>query len=577
MPFQPLALKYRPQKFSDLVGQDTVSKALGNAIELGREPRAIIFTGVRGIGKTTTARLYAKALNCELGPQRDPCNECQSCHAITGGVHEDVIEIDGASNTGVADVRALQDTIEYVPQRSKYKVYIIDEVHMLSQAAFNALLKTLEEPPAHVVFVFATTEMHKVPQTIISRCQTFYLQKFSLQNIRARLADILQQESIDFEEKALTIVAREGHGSMRDALTTLDQAIALGAGSVTMQGLESFVTNLSSLSFMKVLEAALDKDPGLVIELIDQLDRGGVEAQTIASEMAKITRHAFILRDLGGESLDMALLGFDDDEVAKLNEIAEKSQPFDLNRIFRCLMKCIEDCQGSTLDRFILENYLLEWCLDPGLPNIDDLINQAKGQIKSPVSFRDMKNSLREMKQAPSQNKVERRDTDKPAANSAPAPVQQESQLQGVAEGEFPATWRELVDMWKIKKPLQARKLEEVHAVEYNKSTIKLIIDKEAFASKTLLKKDEQQKLSQLFKDLFGFEGALSIQVKGDEGPVQAQEPVLPETILDTKQKEAQVRREKSIETAKNAHFTQEVLEKLGGSIKDIRTKQDGN
>ena len=183
----PLARKYRPATFSELAGQDATATALANAIRLGREPHAVIFSGVRGIGKTTSARLYAKALNCDTALSPEPCNHCESCLAITAGNHEDVMEIDGASNTSVDDVRALRETVSYVPQRSRFKVYIIDEVHMLSQSAFNALLKTLEEPPAHVVFIFATTELQKIPQTIMSRCQLFHLQRMGLNTIRERI------------------------------------------------------------------------------------------------------------------------------------------------------------------------------------------------------------------------------------------------------------------------------------------------------------------------------------------------------------------------------------------------------
>ncbi len=315
MAYQPLARKYRPQTFSELVGQGAVVQALGNAIELGRHPPTIIFSGVRGIGKTTSARLYAKALNCDKGPTPEPCNQCESCLNINSGSHEDVMEIDGASNTGVNDVRELQETVTYAAQRSKFKIYIIDEVHMLSKAAFNALLKTLEEPPAHVVFIFATTELHKIPVTISSRMPTFFLKKISTKVIKDRAAQILDCEGIEYDDNALAVVAREGHGSMRDALTMLDQAIALGSGKVTLESLGHLVSNLSSSPYLKCLSALAERDGNAVIESLEGFDQAGIEFSTVTEEVARMARHAFVAKDLGADALDTELLGMDDAEL----------------------------------------------------------------------------------------------------------------------------------------------------------------------------------------------------------------------------------------------------------------------
>ena len=220
MSYLVLARKYRPQSFEDLVGQEHVSQTLGNAIKTGRVHHAFLFTGARGVGKTSAARIFAKALNCEQGLTPQPCNVCQSCLEISSGQGLDVFEIDGASNTGVDDVRDLRENIRYLPSRSRYKIFIIDEVHMLSINAFNALLKTLEEPPAHAKFIFATTEPHKIPITILSRCQRFDFRKISLPLIVGRLKEIAASENINVSERSLGLVARRGEGSMRDALST---------------------------------------------------------------------------------------------------------------------------------------------------------------------------------------------------------------------------------------------------------------------------------------------------------------------------------------------------------------------
>ena len=566
MTYQPLATKYRPSRFSELVGQESTSKALANAIKMGREAHAVIFTGVRGVGKTTVARLYAKSLNCEnLSDASEPCNQCESCRAITLGYHEDVMEIDGASNTGVADVRALQETIEYVPQRSKFKVYIIDEVHMLSQAAFNALLKTLEEPPSHIVFVFATTELHKVPQTILSRCQSFYLKKLPTALIIKRLVDIFTKEGVKFDDKAVAVIAREGHGSMRDALTLADQAIALGQGNVTTDVLSNMISNLSSSPYLELLLALAERNFERVASSIAELDQGGVEFIKLVEEVAGFSRHAFIVQGIGINAIDTALLGLDDLEISKLETIAKTAKSFDLNRIFRTLMKCREELDGSALDRFIVENYLFEWCFDPGLPSVEDLLGGTALPVKKEPgavhgeksasadqtprmntgSMREMLAEMRQKQQVSSpEKKSEPQLTPTPVSASlksevhlpkkqAENPEQAPRRMQGATSGtakdaaeivqqskpietsnseknRFPPTWRQLIDTWKREKPLQARKLEEVHPLSYSPEKIMLAVPEEGLAGRQLLQKDEQVKITALFRELFDFKGVLT-------------------------------------------------------------------
>src|SRR6201997_67961 len=223
MSYQVLARKWRPRKFAELVGQEHVVRALSNALDSGRMHHAFLFTGTRGVGKTTIARIFAKSLNCERGMSSNPCGECGACRDIDAGRFVDLLEIDAASNTGVDDVRDLIDNAQYVPARGRFKVYLIDEVHMLSRPAFNALLKTLEEPPPHVEFIFATTEIRKVPVTILSRCQRFDLRRIETDVLIAHLASIAEQEKVVIEPAALALIARAAEGSVRDALSLLDQ------------------------------------------------------------------------------------------------------------------------------------------------------------------------------------------------------------------------------------------------------------------------------------------------------------------------------------------------------------------
>ena len=623
MSYQPLALKYRPARFQDMLGQDAVAKALANAILLGREPRAVLFTGVRGVGKTTVARLYAKALNC---PSRldgaEPCNACDSCLAIMAGRHEDVLEIDGASNTGVNDVRALQETVEYVPQRSRFKVYIIDEVHMLSTAAFNALLKTLEEPPRHVVFVFATTELEKVPATILSRCQAFYLKKLPVSLIRERLTHIMSAEGLEFEDKALTVIAREGHGSMRDALTLLDQAISLGQGAVTLAGLGPVVSRLSSSPYLDLLDAMVQRNAGQAMATIDQLDQNGAEFASVVEDVAKLARHGFVIKGLGRNALEINLLGLDDAEIERLFHIADKAAPFDLNRIFRTMAKARTDLDGSGLDRFVMENYVFEWCFDPGLPDVESLLKGGSGSSGQPAGGKATKGvgadidkrdgqkresltvrfaaqnaaakvTVASPNMAPEQHSKPGPDLNSDslaasdvssatmlakatsslgagALSSSQQPAQSyQSSPNPPATSEkplFPSSWRELLDAWREKKPLSARKLEEAHPITYGDTRIVLGISDKSYVSKALLQKDEQLKIREQFQELFGFSGVLVIE------PLQGEKPssLLPKNVLTERVEEAVDKRRSLIETARNAPFTQDLVAVLGATIEDI-------
>ncbi len=371
----PLARKYRPSNFSELVGQEMVKRALENSIRTGRVLHNVIFTGVRGTGKTTLARLYAKCLVCEHALTLSPCGSCEACVAVAQSNHEDVMEIDGASNTSVDDVRALRETVSYAPQRGSYKVYIIDEVHMLSQSAFNALLKTLEEPPAHVSFLFATTELHKIPQTILSRCQVFHLQKFSSKAVYDHLTHILASEGIKYDPEALQVAAAQGRGSLRDALTFLDQVIISSSdGSVNRETVELLTGGLPVQLCMDLLKGLLGKDGKRVISVLAAIDAEGNEWPRILDFMAKLCRFCFVSREL---SLNHPILEGSDIPQQQQEELAGlgKSSPLlDLNRLFRVIVSCRKNLDGSDLDKLICENHFLEWCLDPGLPTIKDFL-----------------------------------------------------------------------------------------------------------------------------------------------------------------------------------------------------------
>lgn len=294
-----LARRYRPQQFADLVGQEALVQALTNALRSQRVAHAYLFTGARGVGKTSTARILAKCLNCVHGPTVTPCDQCESCRAIAVGEDVDVIEIDGASNNRVEEIRELRSNAQYRPTRSRYKIYIIDEVHMLTTSAFNALLKTLEEPPPHVKFIFATTEVHKVPLTILSRCQRFDFASIRVEDIVKQLRMILDREGLAADEETLKLIARRAAGSLRDAESILDQALAFADGRLTRAQVEQLLGLAGEEHILALAEAILDRDTARAWTLLDEALRRGVQPGELLDQLLEYWRDLLLLQTVG--------------------------------------------------------------------------------------------------------------------------------------------------------------------------------------------------------------------------------------------------------------------------------------
>ena len=296
MAYEVTATRKRPQRFEDLVGQEFVVSTLKNAIEQGRIAHAYLFSGPRGVGKTTSARLLAKALNCVDGPTPEPCDRCDNCRGIAKGSSLDVIEIDGASNTGVNDVRVIKEEVMFPPTSSRYKIYIIDEVHMLSQSAFNALLKTIEEPPEYVVFIFATTETQKVPATIRSRCQQFNFQLIPLETIKGLLAQAASEMGIEAEDEALFWIAREATGSMRDAYTLFDQVVAFSNGKITIDGIREKLGLVGTDRMNAIMRDVLGGNRGSSLDQVHDLLAKGVSTEQIIKDFTDYFRSLLLIR-----------------------------------------------------------------------------------------------------------------------------------------------------------------------------------------------------------------------------------------------------------------------------------------
>lgn len=554
MAYQPLARRYRPQDFTQLTGQRTAQLALRNALRAHKVAAAVIFTGIRGTGKTTLARILAKALNCEQPSEGNPCLQCSSCAAVTDGCHEDVIEIDGASHTSVDDIRVLQESLACKPQRSTHKVYIIDEVHMLSQSAFNALLKTLEEPRPHVVFIFATTEIGKVPATIRSRCQTFHLQKLAATDILARLKEILDCEKIVWQEDALKLLVSYAEGSLRDALTMLDQVILLGDGEVNLAALQHITSHLAPRRLLDLLAALVDKNGAEVLAALTAISDSGIDFKKITEELATYTHHAFIVKDIGIDTTEFKNLSLADEVVCGLQDIAAASGAFDLNRIFRSLIQCRQELDGSLLDRYVFENYCLEWCFDTGLPTPADMPMPPAAAVPA----------------TPTPQHVDTAQTKATATSvlptKPPAPPlsRQQVRSQQAAAEMFPATWQQLVEACKKASPFQARQLEEAKVVAYGTERIELAVDANSLAARTLLVKEGQQKVEAKLRELFAFRGQFIVtKLEKNHAPRQS--------LLDKKKELQDKQQQQLLSEAENAPLTVGLQEKLGAKIVDVR------
>ncbi len=331
MEYQSIYRKWRPQTFKDIVGQKHITQTLINAISLNRISHAYIFSGPRGVGKTTTARILAKSLNCEKGPTPYPCNKCQRCIRITDGYSMDVIEIDGASNRGIDDVRDLRSKVKFAPTESKYKVYIIDEVHMLTPEAFNALLKTLEEPPLHVVFIFATTNPHKIPSTILSRCQWFNFRKISLADIVAKLKLIVKDEKLNIDDKTLNMIARSSTGSMRDAESALDQIIAYCGKEITSQSVREVLGIIEEEVFFEFLEAVIKNDTITGIEIVNRTSDSGEDVSQFTKNLMEYVHNLSLAKVCQKEILNLKGIFTEDKErLLKQSKMIELEKLFDM-------------------------------------------------------------------------------------------------------------------------------------------------------------------------------------------------------------------------------------------------------
>ena len=371
MSYQALARKYRPQSFRDIVGQETVVRTLQNAIEQNRIHHAYLFSGVRGVGKTTAARILAKALNCVKGPTTEPCNECVICREITEGIDLDVREIDAATYTGVDNVRELRDVTQFHPARDRYRTFIIDEAHMLSMPSWNALLKLIEEPPPHVIFMFATTELQKVPPTILSRVQKFALRKITLDELMGRLSKIAESEGIGAHREAIEIIARRGEGSVRDALSLLDQVIAFSGRAITAADVATVLGLSDTTFFSRLIDLMAAGDHGAILEALGEAAESGRDFKMLYRDLLGFVRNLLLVAGGAAESM----LAVSPEDLAVIRAAAEAFSYSELLRIANLLLRDDETVNHAEHQRLAVEIALLKAATFPRLRAVEEVLS----------------------------------------------------------------------------------------------------------------------------------------------------------------------------------------------------------
>ena len=383
MSYMALYRKFRPTRFSEVKGQDHIVKTLENQMRTGRIGHAYLFCGTRGTGKTTVAKILAKAVNCEHPVDGEPCGECEVCKAIAEGSSMNVIEIDAASNNGVDNIREIKEQVQYSPATGKYKVYIIDEVHMLSIGAFNALLKTLEEPPEYVIFILATTEVHKIPITILSRCQRYDFHRITAATIKKQLSDLMEQEHVDTEDKALEYVARMADGSMRDALSLLDQCIAFYLGEkLTYDNVLEVLGTVDIQVYSDLLDMILSQDINGVMDLLEDVARQGREWSQFITDFLWYLRNLLLVGQ--GNAAEEAL-EVSTDQLKLLQEKAQQVEENTLIRYIRILSELLERIRYATSKRVLVEVEMMKMCrpqMEADTNSLADRVRQLEQQLE---------------------------------------------------------------------------------------------------------------------------------------------------------------------------------------------------
>ena len=588
--YQVIARKWRPQAFQDLVGQPHIRQTLLNALKSDRLPHALLLTGPRGTGKTSTARILAKALRCPHAVDFVPCHECGECKDIAAGSSLSVIEIDGASNNGVEDVRELRNSVHLMPSTGQYKIYIIDEVHMLSTSAFNALLKTLEEPPEHVIFVMATTEVQKIPNTILSRCQRFDFRRIPVRLVAETLESICAAENIQAEKEALWVIARQGEGSMRDSQSLLDQVITFCQGPITLAQVTEALGLTDRQLLMDSLLALVRRDQKAALEIIERLFQSGYDSKIYLQDLLEELRHLLLIQITPAEKLTQ-LVDLPDSEIEHLKSLGAELSQEDVHLLFDMTLKGASDLARAQDPKILLEMLLLRMASAPRLHQLKNLWaatatvpatgGPAPQAARTPMPTQQ--SAAPKTSETPKTAEPPRASTkaaETPRASTAlPTPLKATAVAAGARpqptppENPGPQDWMALVQQIKGVNPLLGASLEHTCLLQAEGRNLTLgITEKKKFLVDQMLSSDFQKKLAQQLKNFWGEGFQVQVEPLSQES-AQASSSSLTPKALGEKIKE--VERQALLQQVQDHPLvkkTQSLFKAEIRSIKEIKT-----
>lgn len=553
--YQVIARKWRSQSFDQLVGQSHVTTTLQNALKNNRLPHALLFTGPRGTGKTSSARILAKALRCPNSKNFVPCNQCSDCEEISLSRSPNVIEIDGASNNGVDAIRELRDTVAYSPSSGKYKIYIIDEVHMLSTSAFNALLKTLEEPPDHVIFIMATTEVHKIPQTILSRCQRFDFRRIATRMIADRLKLICESDKIAADSEALWMIARQGDGSMRDAQSLLDQVITFANGPLTKNNVIEILGLTDHSLLLEVISKLVSRDARGILSSLQKIALAGYEPSLFAADLLENIRHLLLIKiSQQSEVSDSTLIELPDSEVRFLQDLGQSLSEEDIHLLFDMMLKGASDIGRAGDPRTVMEMVLLRMASAPRVASLQSLFSNntsnTNTSIRPPIPAKSSVISS--------------------TVRNAPTPTPKSPLARNPQD-----RWFELVQSIKIADSLLAAKIENLLFIAEKNKVIELAVPaKMSFLKDQMSDRATRDRMQAFVDQQWGTGYSLSIGVAADQSP-NSKDKEGSAVSARANEQEKEAKRQQSMADQVAAHpKMMAVTTVFKGQIKSITSKE---
>jgi DNA polymerase-3 subunit gamma/tau len=574
MSYLVLARKWRPQTFEDVVGQKPITQALQNAIATKRVAHAYLFAGPRGVGKTSVARILAKALNCQEGPTPQPCDNCPFCKEIREGFSVDVLEIDGASNRGINEIRELRENVKYLPSKNKYKIYIIDEVHMLTTEAFNALLKTLEEPPPHVIFVFATTEPHKIPLTILSRCQRYDFKRIPSAGILEQLKKITAREGMEVGDPSLHLIARQAQGSMRDAQSLLDQVRSFSGQKVSDEEVIEALGIIDRKILHETIQALADGDRGRLLQIVEEVYTFGYDLKEFCGELAQLMRDLLVLKLLAKSPQDASsLIDLPEEEIRELAAQAEKFSQEEIHSLFRALLAAHDEAARSAFPRLILEMTLTRVARRKPVLSVEEVLERLQAMEERLLAGGETASPIPSLPAAPrpvqrpvvSEEGEEPEEEAQEVSDAEPAAEQPGGEKVAGLSREAQEAWKEFINFAKKKKPPFASILEHGQPLALDDSLLQVGYAEKSFYLERMQEADNLNFLQTLSREFF--QRNLKVKVSSLNPGAQPGGPA-PESKGEKKNS----KREKE-EEALNHPLVREAINIFGGRVVEVKNQ----